>query len=114
MELAKRDIILRELGREIEFRKEKIQKKKQELNKRIAVNQFLSGVASDYQDYNDYIIRQRQQQEESFRMILDYLDRLIKEGNLSEEALQHTKMQNKLIINEIDSIKAEVEKLMAE
>ena len=114
MELAKRDIILMELNREIQFRKENIQKKKNEIKKRMVLNEFLSGVASDYQNYNDHIIRQKQQQEESFKMILDYLDRLIKEGNLSEEALEHMKMQNKNILREIDSIISEVDKLIEE
>ena len=68
-------------------------------------NEFLSTVAEDYKKYNDYILRQREQQEDSFRTILDYLDRLIKEGNLTDEALEHTKTQHGQIINEIDFIK---------
>lgn len=112
MELAKRDIILNELNKEIEFRKKNIQKKQGYIKDRLNENEFLSSVAEDYKKYNDYIVRQREQQEESFRTILDYLDRLIKEGNLTEEALEHTKAQHRLIINEIDLIKRDLDEII--
>lgn len=112
MELAKRDIILRELQEEIEFRKKNIQKKQNYIKDRISTNEFLSTVAEDYKRYNDYIIRQKEQQESSFITILDYLDRLIKEGRLTEEALDHTKMQHRDIIGEINLIKKEIDDIV--
>ena len=113
MELAKRDIILNELQQEIDFRKKNIQKKQHYIHDRMKTNEFLSTVAEDYKKYNDYILRQREQQEDSFRTILDYLDRLIKEGNLTDEALEHTKTQHRQIINEIDFIKKELDQLVS-
>ena len=112
-EIAKSDQLIEQLQCEINHRKEKINKQFKHVAEISTTNNYLEGVAKDYQHYYDFINSEKNSQKKYLEMILDYLDRLMLEEKLSTEALRHAKSEQKRTIGEIDTIKGELDEIMS-
>ena len=97
----------------------KLKKKKLFLNKRYKditetskANMFLNNVKSDYDTYYNYILDEKEQQYNSLKTILDYLDRLILEEKLSDMYLQNVKKDQEHILIEMNHIKKDLDDII--
>lgn len=111
MDLSKRDLYLNQIENEINARRDFILKKGQALDKNRKANEFLEGVKNDYRKYYDYIIREKQQQYESMKILQQYLDDLTKTEKLADHEMNNLKYDQDELLLEMDKIKTELDKI---
>lgn len=111
MDLSKRDLYLNQIENEINARRDFILKKGQALDKNRKANEFLEGVKNDYRKYYDYIIREKQQQYESMKILQQYLDDLTKTEKLADHEMNNLKYDQAELLLEMDKIKTELDKI---
>ena len=110
--LAERDLHLLQIEAEIKNKKKLLVKKKKDLDKKIKLNEYLSGVKSDYSKYYDYILNEKQQQYNALNLLKEYVSDLIKTEHMVDEQLRTAKYDQKEIIQEIDRVKDELDELI--
>jgi hypothetical protein len=110
--LADRDLHLLQIEAEIKNKKKLLVKKKKDLDKKIKLNEYLSGVKSDYSKYYDYILNEKQQQYNALNLLKEYVSDLIKTEHMVDEQLRTAKYDQKEIIQEIDRVKDELDELI--
>ena len=89
-----------------------IMNKTKKIQTNAKVNDFLQEVADDYRKYSDYIINEKQQQYNSMKLLQSYLDDLIQTNKLADFELKNAKQDQKELLNEMDKIKLELDKLI--
>lgn len=111
LQLAERDLYLLQIETEIKNKKKLLVKKKKDLNIKIKLNHYLSGVKEDYCKYYDYIFNEKKQQYNALILLKEYINDLIKTEHLVDEQLRTAKHEQKSIIKEIDQLKFELDEL---
>jgi hypothetical protein len=96
----------------IEAKKNMLIKKQKTLSQISQQNKFLGDVKNDYVKYNNFIIQQKQDQIKSFKIINDYINSLTISDKLSKYDIEDAKEEQKKIINEIKSIKHNLDDLI--
>jgi hypothetical protein len=87
--------------------------KKQKKLQRIAKqNAFLENIKNDYLKYNNYIVKQKQDQLVALQLLNNYIGDLSKSGQLSKHNMNDAKIEQKNIIKELNSIKKGLDKIM--
>jgi hypothetical protein len=94
---AKRDLLLNK------------QKKLKAVEKQ---NQFLNAIKEDYQKYNDYIFQQKKDQITALEIINNYINDLTETGKLSKYNIKDAKFEQNKILQEVNSIRSELDKIM--
>tara|TARA_B110000858_G_C17808895_1_gene479737 strand:- start:4884 stop:5234 length:351 start_codon:yes stop_codon:yes gene_type:complete len=74
--------------------------------------EFLNEIAEDYKKYNQFIIQQKQMQVKELMKILDYIDELTETQAVTKYTLNHTKNEQKRVIDEIKLLQSEMNKLV--
>jgi hypothetical protein len=112
MSLAKRDLQILQLEKEIKNRKQLLVNKKKELEENYKLNHYLEGVKKDYNKYYESTIKEKQQQYDALMLLKQYLDDLISSESLAKEELRTAKHEQQTIIKEINKIKTELDDLI--
>ena len=112
MDLAKRDITIREMQREVADKKRELLSKFKELERATSENELLEGVVDDYATYYDYVREQKSEEYEALRIISEYLDRLSLDVDVTDQLLRQTKEDQKEILREMSKIKREMDQLV--
>ena len=110
--LAKRDMQLSHIEQQIRNKKRLLVKKKNDLEKKEKLNEYLSDVKKDYNNYYDYILQEKQQQRDALILLKEYINDLIKTENLVNDQLRIAKHDQINIIQEIDKVKIELDELI--
>lgn len=110
--LAERDKLLEHIQREIKNKRDLIVKKTKDIDNKQNMNAYLVDVKSDYNKYYSYMLKQKQQQHDSLVLLKEYMQDLITTDNLANEQLRIAKHDQKQIVDEIDKVKAELDKLI--
>ena len=87
----------------------KKQKKIQLLSKQ---NAFLEGIKRDYFNYNNYIIKQKQDQIIALELLNNYIKDLNKSGQLSENNIKDAKVEQNKILRELKMLKTSLDKII--
>jgi hypothetical protein len=103
--IAEKDNKLVQIEKLIEAKKNMLLKKQKTLTQISNQNSFLSDVKNDYVKYNNYIVKQKEDQIISFKIINDYINNLIVSGKLSKYDIEDAKEEQKKILTEIKSIR---------
>lgn len=77
-------------------------------------NKFLNIVKKDYEKYNSYIYKQKQDQIKALTILDKYINNLTKSGELSKYDLEDAKEEQKQILNELDNIKRNLDNIIQE
>jgi len=77
-------------------------------------NDFLDVVKKDYEKYNDYIYKQKQDQMKALNILDTYIKELTKSGELTKYDLEDAKEEQKKILNELDNIKRNLDNIVQE
>ena len=109
---ALRDEQLRKIEELILLKENMLLNKKRELNDLHGQNKFLDGVKGDYDGYLQYILKQKEEQITSLHLLNDYIEKLIKSGELQKYDIQDAKIEQKKIIKEMNSIKYNLSNIM--
>jgi hypothetical protein len=96
----------------IEAKRNMLLKKQKKIQLISKQNAFLEHIKNDYLKYNNYIVKQKQDQITALQLLNNYLDDLNRSGQLSEHNIQDAKIEQKKIVKELKSIKHGLDKIM--
>jgi len=89
-----------------------LSEKHKEISRTCNDNLFLNDVLKDYESYNYYIKKQREDQMIALQMLHQYLNDLVITGMVKDYDAKDAKVEQKKIINEIKIIKKSLNNLM--
>jgi hypothetical protein len=112
--LAQRDKQLLQIENEIKNKKMLLVQKRRDLDKKEKLNEYLSGVKTDYNKYYDYIVGEKQQQLNTLNLLKEYLDDLVQTENLVDRQLKTVRRDQKDILGEISNIRNELDNIIEE
>jgi len=110
--LAERDMQILQLEEVIRNRKQLIIKKRKEIDEKRKINNYLDNVKKDYERYYEYIVNEKQQQYDALMLLKEYLHDLMKTEGVVNEQLRTAKHDQKDIMRELDTVKAELDELI--
>ena len=93
----------------IEAKRQMIQNKQQNIGKIAKQNKFLEGVKNDYSNYNNIIMKQKQDQIQALELINKYVTDLKSTEQISTQSIEEAKNDQIKIMNEIKSIRQNLE-----
>ena len=111
MDLANRDKIIDLLQSEIKKTQDTITGFLGETKGVQKDNEFLIGVTKDYKRYHKYIVDEKKREREQLAMLIKYLEWTLKEAGLSAQLANRARFQQNQILNEMDNIKGELDRL---
>ena len=112
MEIAKRDLKIILLKEAINANREFVIQKIKTLNEAQKENQFLKTVYNDYRKYYSHIVEQKIKQEAQMSFLVDYLEKSIVAAGLSKSQVCQAKSEQNRILEELDSIRNDLEYLI--
>lgn len=112
MEVAKRDLMIEQMRKELQYRKDLMLGKAQELSKAQVDNEYLVGVADDYKRYYTTIKSEREQQMAALMQISEYISQYSRDLQETDSLLDESKMQQQEIVKEIDRIKTALDEML--
>jgi len=101
------------LESEVTEKKNELVKGLQELEEEREETEFLKSIAEDYKRYNQFILAQKEMQVNELMKILDYLDQLMETQAVTKYTLEHTKKEQKRVVEEIKSLQDEMNSLIS-
>jgi hypothetical protein len=116
---VKRDIEMNEdqflhLQNVIKIKRNMLIQKQKKLKQLIKQNNFLKDVRNDYVSYNNYIVKQKEDQIIALQLLKKYIHDLTISGNLSENNLKDALYEQNKIKKELKSIKLGLDNIMNE
>ena len=109
MDLGDRDNILQNIQKQIKLKRRFLASKQNELSEYVKTNDFLRNVKNDYAKYNNYITNEKQQQLQAFHTLKQYSEDLRTNTQLTEERLKESMRDQYFIVNEINSLKKQLD-----
>ena len=113
MELAQCDMNMLQIDEVIKEKRNLLVRKKKDLAKKVKINDYLMNVRDDYDNYYNYILKEKQNQYNSMLLLRDYLSDIMATDKLVNDQLRAAKHDQKDIILEIDKLKKELDELIA-
>lgn len=77
-------------------------------------NIFLDAVKDDYTKYNNYIIKQKQDQMKALQVLNYYINDLTRTGNLTKQNIEDSKYEQRKIVHEIRSLQKNLDKIISD
>tara|TARA_B100001057_G_C22517935_1_gene820647 strand:- start:102 stop:446 length:345 start_codon:yes stop_codon:yes gene_type:complete len=99
------------LQREIGIRKKELRSKLTELKTAQQDNDFLTSVVSDYSRYYTEMRRSKENEIIAMNMLIEYMDNVTTSTNLTKEALERTKAEQKTMMAKIKHLRREIEEI---
>ena len=96
----------------IETKRNMLLNKQKRIQRIAKQNVFLEQVKNDYMNYNNYIVKQKQDQMTALGLLNTYIKDLSTSGLLSENNIKDAKEEQNKIKRELKSIKHGLDKLM--
>lgn len=111
MDLAKRDMAIKNMMSELENRRQLLKGKYKELQNASKENELLKDVLEDYLIYYNTNKDEKIKQYEALNKTLGHIDTIMMEPTTNEEMMRNSKIDQKEIMNEMKRIKSEIDKL---
>ena len=93
----------------IEAKRQMLQDKQKTIGKIAKQNKFLEDVKNDYSNYNNIIIKQKNEQIQALELIHKYINDLKSTEQISTQNIEDAKNDQLKIMNEIQTIKKNLE-----
>ena len=113
MTLGERDNYVNQIDEQIKAKRIMLLEKQKTLKKKVADNEFLSGVQNDYNKYYSYIKTENMNKLKAMETLNQYLDDIITNGKLTDEDIEETRREQEEILGSIDNIKGELDKIIS-
>ena len=110
--IAERDLKLLELEDLIKAKTEMLLNKKKEIEKKEKVNKFLGTIKKDYTKYYEYIMKEKEEQYKAMDVLNQYVNYLSEDEELTGKYLDNVKRDQKEILNEMNRLKHELDKIV--
>lgn len=111
MDLAKRDKIIELLRSEINKTQDSVVTYLKEAKNVQNENDFLDSIKNDYKRYHKYILNEKERERKQMEMLINYLDKVLEEANLSAEMANRARFQQNKILGEMEKVKGELDRL---
>ncbi len=111
MELANRDKIIYLLRSEISKTQNTVMEYLEDTSKVQKENEFLESVTNDYKRYHGYILKEKEREHRQMQMLVNYLNKILREAGLSAELANRARFQQNQILGEMENIKGELDRL---
>lgn len=105
---------LRDIENVIESKRKFLLEKQKKFKTVSKTNNFLKEIESDYQRYYDYIVKQKHDQIKALEILNKYIYDLAENGELTKQNINDSKYEQKRILNEISTIKSNLNSLIQE
>jgi len=112
--IAKNDMVVDTMMREMYKIKQNQLKNFKKLNKSKSQNELLEDVVEDYKSYYAIIKKQKQQQYNTLVKMSDYINSVSRDLNKTDNILKKTNEDQKEILAEMNKIKREIDELVFE
>jgi hypothetical protein len=112
-DLVGKDNELLHIEKVIEMKRQMLLDKCAQLKTVQKENQFLGIIKNEYNDYYNYILKQKQDQIQALNRLNEYINELQSSNELSKYNIDDSKQEQQKIINEINSIKHKLNELIS-
>ena len=112
IDLANRDKKLANLEAQMYAKRFLLIQKRRALENAVKQNNFLAEVKKDYDAYYNHIVQQKKEQLNAMEYINKYIAEISNEGNMSDEKINETKIQQEWILRELRQIKNELDEII--
>ena len=111
MSIYDKDLLLSKIQCQIKKNKRKLIRDFRELEAAKTNNEFLDSVYEDYQNYKNYIVGMKKDQEIQILSLLHYLEKSMLEANLTERMVLEAKNEEKILLNKLAEIRGELKEI---
>lgn len=113
-DMNNKDLQLIKIEETIDAKRKMLINKQKRLQFMSKQNAFLDAVKEDYDKYNDYIVKQKQEQMKAFGVLNSYITDLNRSTKLTKQNMVDSKEEQRKIVNEIKSIQHNLDKIFHE
>lgn len=113
-DLIRRDEEVLKIEEIIEAKRNMLIEKQKKLRFISKQNIFLDAVKDDYAKYNNYIIKQKQDQMKALQVLNYYINDLTRTGNLTKQNIEDSKYEQRKIVHEIRSLQKNLDKIISD
>ena len=110
--LGERDTYMNKMEEQIREKREFLMNRQLYLRKEIKHNKYLEKVKNDYDRYNTYIIKQKEEQIKAMNIINSYIEDMKVSGELTEEGIKGIRMEQKEIIHETNKLRKSLNEII--
>lgn len=110
--LKERDAQFLQLQELIEQKKRFLLENQKKLKQISKQNEFLEHIKDDYFKYNDYVVKQKNDQMNALELLNEYIHDLSNSGELSEQNIKDSKHEQRKIMKEIKHIRGSLDSLI--
>ena len=75
-------------------------------------NRFLEEVKKDYDNYHEFLVTQKKEQIDALEYINKYVSDIQNEGNLNDEKINESRVQQEWILSELKNIKKDLNEIV--
>ena len=112
VDLAKRDKLLGDMEAQLYAKRFMLLQKREALKNSVKQNRFLEDVKRDYDNYHEFLVSQKREQMDALEYINNYISDITKEGDLSDEKIKETRVQQEWILSELQKIKKDLDDII--
>ena len=112
VDLAKRDKILGDMEAQLYAKRFLLLQKREALKNSMKQNRFLEEVKKDYDNYHEFLVTQKKEQIDALEYINKYISDIQNEGNLNDEKINETRVQQEWILSELKNIKKDLNEII--
>ena len=114
MQVACRDIAVANIRGAIKERQTLLQTKYNELKTASVDNSFLLDTVRDYARYLAYIKHQREAQYAGIKKLNDYIDRLSRDTDITEDMLRQTRTDQRALMRQMGLLRREIDGIIVD
>ena len=114
MNIACTDLAILNVKGALHAHNENLMTKYKELKKASTDNAYLLDIVKDYAALLLNIKKQKQKQHDGLKKISDYIDHIAQDTNTTEQMLRQTKYDQKNLMNEMNRLRKEIDKLVVD
>ena len=111
-QLEEGDVKLRHIEKVIEYKRKLLLEKQKQYNSISRTNNYLRDIKDDYNRYHNYVLKQKHDQIQALNILNQYISDLEESGKLTKHNISDARFEKKRILNEIESIKHNLDNLI--
>lgn len=112
LSLFEREMYIKQIKEEIKRRERFLLEKRKNLNYLIKDNEILKDIKNDYDNYYNFILREKIKQKQAMTNIYNHIKNIIIEGKLTKNEIEEAKKEKIKILRELKNIKINLENLI--
>ena len=96
----------------LDERKQQMFEKEKEIKELQKDNSFLESIIIDYQNYNRYILEEKNKQRMAIKILSDHIREISRNVNNDEYKLNHIKKDQSILLKELQNIRNEIKDVL--